>query len=274
MARSAASIARAREGGAASVRASVDELPEVAGAVVATPTTSHAEVVEALLERGLPVFVEKPMTPDPMTARRLVDIGEGRLFVMDKWRYHPGIEELARVARSGELGRVMGLRTTRTGWGHDYADVDAIWILAPHDLTIALEVLGHIPPARQAVVERVGATVSGMIALLGDDPWVALEASVTAVRRVREVRLLCEGGVAWLGDSYEDHIGVAVAGAPEGEIELRPIATELPLLRELRAFVAFVQGGPEPRSSASEGLAVVERISELRQLAGAGSGLT
>ena len=53
----------------------------------------------------------------------------------------------------------------------------------------------------------------------------------------------------------------------EAETRL-PVSTELPLLRELRAFVEHLRGGPPPRSSAAEGAAVVEAVARLRELAG------
>ena len=81
------------------------------------------------------------------------------------------------------------------------------------------------------------------------------------------MRLLCEQGVALLADGYSDHVLVQRDDA--GEPERREIATELPLLRELRAFVKHLQGGPPPRSSATEGALAVRRIAELRALAGA-----
>ena len=55
---------------------------------------------------------------------------------------------------------------------------------------------------------------------------------------------------------------------PEGEPELRPTPGEWPLLAELRAFVAYLGGGPPPRSSAAEGALMVARLAELRALAG------
>ena len=85
--------------------------------------------------------------------------------------------------------------------------------------------------------------------------------------RRREVQLVCEQGVALLADGYSEHVLVHRDGADEPE--RREIATELPLLRELRAFVEHLQGGPPPRSSAAEGALVVRRIAELRALAGA-----
>src|SRR5262249_56059083 len=88
----------------------VDALPATDGVVVATTTSSHGDVIDQVLPLGVPVFVEKPICPDPVAAARLAAAGDGRLFVMDKWRYHPGVELLAQLARTGRLGDVRGLR--------------------------------------------------------------------------------------------------------------------------------------------------------------------
>lgn len=265
VARSPESMARAE--GADTIVGSVRELPEVDGIVIATPTTTHATVIEHALERGVPVFVEKPLTNDPAAADRLAAAAGERLFVMDKWRYHPGVELLRDLARDGSLGAVRGLFTTRIGWGNPHDDVDAAWVLAPHDLSIALEILGELPGARAAVADLSGDDVQGLVGLLGERPWHRLEISVRSPERRREVQLVCEQGVALLADGYSEHVLVHRDGADEPE--RREIAAELPLLRELRAFVEHLQGGPPPRSSAAEGALVVRRIAELRALAGA-----
>jgi predicted dehydrogenase len=271
VARSERTSATAREGGAGSVVRSIDELPDVEGIVVATPTGTHAAVVSEALERGVPIFVEKPLTDDPEAADRLAAAAPDRLFVMDKWRYHPGIELLGTVAREGELGRVIGLRTTRNGWGNPH-DVDAIWVLAPHDLSIALEILGTLPKPRTAVADAADGTATGLVGVLGDEPWHAVEVSSRAIVRRREITLVCEEGVAALPDAYEDRVQIARATDPHDstapEPKARPISTEFPLLRELRAFVEHLDGGPPPRSSAAEGAAIVGVVSELRRLAG------
>jgi predicted dehydrogenase len=191
---------------------------------------------------------------------------------MDKWRYHPGIELLGAIAQDGELGRVIGLRTTRNGWGTSHRDVDAIWTLAPHDLAIGLEILGTLPQPRTAVADTSNGYAAGLVGMLGDAPWQALEVSVRAIEHRREITLICENGVAVLPDGYEDR--VQVARSPDfhdtrsPEPEQRPISTEFPLLRELRTFVEHLGGGPPPRSSAAEGAAIVRIVSKLRGLAG------
>lgn len=262
-ARSEKTRSTAEEGGAANVVGGVGELSAMNGIVVVTPTTTHAAVVGEALEHGVPVFVEKPLTDDPDDAERLAAAAPDRLFVMDKWRYHPGVELLAEIARSGELGRVVGLRTTRIGWGNPH-DADAVWILAPHDLAIALEILGSVPVPRSAVADRVDGSAEGLVGVLGDDPWLALEVSARSLERRREVTLVCERGLAVLPGGYSDQVQVATGPEPEA----REISTELPLLRELRAFVEHLAGGPPPRSSAREGAEIVKAIAELRALAG------
>jgi predicted dehydrogenase len=256
------------EGGAAAMVDRIEALPAVDGIVVATPTATHAAVIEALLHRGIPIYCEKPLTPDRAAAARLAALAPDRLFVMDKWRYHPGIEALAAIARSGELGPVLGLRTTRVQWGNQHLDVDGIWVMAPHDLSIALEVLGALPAPRHAVGEVSDGVAVGLIGLLGDRPWVVLEVSNRAPVVRREVRLHCRDGIAVLDDGYADHIRVFRAADPHDttapEPERRPIATEWPLLRELRAFLEHLEGGPPPKSSAAEGAAIVATLAELR----------
>lgn len=271
LARSDASRERAREGGATSIVPEMASLEGVDGIVVSTPTATHAEVVAEALELGVPVFVEKPLTADVASARKLAAAAPERLFVMDKWRYHPGVHELARIAQSGELGPVVGLHARRVTLGHRYSDVNTVWIHAPHDLSIAHEVLGHVPEPRHTVPELLGGELAGLTAILGESPWMVLEVSAIAPGHRRELRLVCEGGVAQLDGGYAEHVVIGRAGAiNEDALEHRPIAGELPLLAELRAFVEHLQGGPPPKSSAADALLIVERIAAMIELAPTG----
>mgnify|MGYP005856293287 CR=1 FL=1 len=269
MARSEASVGRARAGGAAAVVPDQRSLPDVDGLVVATSTSVHAQAVEEALVRGVPVFVEKPLCDDAVAAERLASLGDGRLFVMDKWRYHPGVRELAAIVREERLGPVRGLRTVRVGWGRVHDDVDASWVLAPHDLSIALEVLGDVPEPRAAVADAAGSTVAGLDAILAaGDAWHVLSVSERSPAHRRVVALHCDEGVAVLGDGWDEHVTV-IRPSRNGPHEER-VATpgELPLLAELRAFDEHLRGGPPPATSARDGARIVAAISRLRTLAG------
>jgi predicted dehydrogenase len=117
----------------------------------------------------------------------------------------------------------------------------------------------------------VGGEIAGLTAVLGDSPWLVVEISTLAPAHRRELRLVCEQGVAQLDGGYAEHVVVARAGKIEEDaVERRPVTGELPLLAELRAFVEHLQGGPPPRSSAADAVTIVERVAGMIDLATAG----
>jgi predicted dehydrogenase len=268
VARSQESKALAREGGAAAIVETVAALPRLDGAVVAVSTSAHARVIDELLALRVSVYCEKPLTDDPAEAQRLAELAPDTLFVMDKWRYHPGVRELAAIAHDRRLGAVAGLVTRRVGWGNIHDDVDAVWVLAPHDLAISLEIFGALGRPEAAVAQAFGPRVEQLTALLrGADWWHTLEVSARSPERRRVVELHCTDGVAVLSDGWAEHVSVfrdADGSVAEERVETRG---ELPLLAELRTFVEHLDGGAPPRSSAAEGAAVVAAIAELRTLA-------
>ena len=247
-------------------------LPVVDGLIVATPAVTHGALVTTLLTRDVPILVEKPLTTNAIEAAQLAQRGGGRLFVGHTWRYHPGIQLLGDIARSGEIGPVVGLRSTRTNWTSPRTDVDSIWNLAPHDLTLAIEILGRIPPPRAAVAEVHDGRAVGMTALLGDTPWLIFDISNRYRDKRREVRVHGEHGIAVMTDPDLGRIEVTRGDArsrPDATVtETRTFSSESALVRELAAFLRFVEGGPAPKTSAAEGAEVVAAVARLRELAG------
>ena len=275
VARSHESRARALAGGARLIVGGIAELPPVDGVVVATTTTSHVEVLDLALELDVPVFVEKPLCDDAAAARRLAAAHPDTLFVMDKWRYHPGVRELARMVQTGDLGEPVAVVARRVAWGNPHHDIDPLWTYLPHDLAILLDVLGHIPAPRLAAAETIGGTLTGATVLLGQRPWVSLEVSTSAPASRRELRVIGETGCAVLDGGYADELLVSRSGPPDGPPERIDIRGEMPLLAELRAFVRFVRGeGPPPMSSADDGRAVVEVIDEIHRMIARTAGAT
>jgi predicted dehydrogenase len=270
----AESRAHAVRAGASAARPGLDELPAgLAGLVVATPTSLHAAVIEGLLPRGVPLFVEKPLTADPSTAQDLARRAGDRLFVMDKWRYHPGVEAIAAIVRSGELGPLRRLSTLRLGWRDRRPDLDAVWSLLPHDLAIALEILGQLPEPVRATAEVAAGVVVGMTAVLGRQPELLVQVSDRHPAVRRQIVVDCGGGSVRLAAADADHLLVRRHGAgPAAPPERRPIGGAPPLERELAAFLAHLRGGPPPRGSAAEGAAAVAAIARLLELAGCAAG--
>lgn len=267
-ARGADSKARAVEGGAASVVADAADLPMMDGYVVASPTITHAQVLETLIGRGKPLFVEKPMTNDLMLARRLVQRAGDRIFVMDKWRYHPVVEAMREEIASGAIGEVLAIHCVRQGWSNPHRDVSCLWILAPHDLSIVLHLTGRLPPLIAAFPAAPGRADLGVTARLGGAgfPDVMLDLGIASPEHRRRCQVIGSRGCLELRDGYEERLFVrdGAPGDPDATERVRVTSAAMPLRAELDRFLAFVAGtGPAPMSSAAEGLMIVERLAEI-----------
>ncbi|MEJ2888010.1 Gfo/Idh/MocA family protein [Actinomycetospora aeridis] len=153
---------RAREvlGAYSTVRASssMEEVladPAVEAVAVATPADTHVEVVTAALEAGKHVLVEKPLAPSLAEGRRLVELADERGLVLmldHTYCYTAAVAHLRNLVRSGVLGDVQYLDSVRINLGLVQRDVDVLWDLAPHDLSIFLSILpeGVVPVAVSA----------------------------------------------------------------------------------------------------------------------------
>ena len=247
------------------------DLPAVDGYVVAAPSSRHAGIIETLLPTGRPIFTEKPMTTDPASARRIAQAAGDRVFVMHKWRYHPGIERMRRELAAGAVGELLGVHLQRWGWGCPHADVNAIWTLIPHDLSIVLHWLGDIPPVRTVQPTLTGPIGGGLIVQLGESggPPFTIDMSVVAPEHRRTFTMVGSKASMELRDSFDTAIHVrrgppASASATKETIE---IGQDMPLLLELQAFLAHLDGGPPPMSSARDGRLIVERTAEIEAAA-------
>jgi predicted dehydrogenase len=267
VARSDASRRNAMAHGADGIVVQLADLPPVDGYVVAAPSSLHAPIIEALLPSGRPIYTEKPLTADVASAQRIVDAGAERVFVMQKWRYHPGIERMRQEIAGGGIGAVLGVHIQRWGWGFSQADVNAIWILLPHDLSVVLHWLGHIPPVRVALPTLPGRIGTALVAHLGTaaGPPVTIDMSVAAPEHRRTFTVVGSAGSLALRDSYDTGIRVR-RGAPadlEATTETIEIPSDMPLLLEVQAFLRHLDGGPPPMTSAAEGLLIVQRTAEI-----------
>jgi predicted dehydrogenase len=264
----AASRAAALAGGARTVHEHLDAMPEVEGIVIATTTSTHAASIRAVAARGVPIFVEKPMCIDAIEAERLADEFGDRLFVMDKWRYHTGVRTLSALAADGVLGEVVGVQCVRIGYADNHPDVDAAWILLPHDLSIAYEITGTVGGLRHAVGHVDEAGNVRTISALFDEPgglWFATTVSDRSPVERREVHVVGSGATAVLSGGFASYVEVR-RGATVEQIAFEP---NMPLFDELAAFLVHLDGGPSPVSSARDGARTVALVAAARSAVGA-----
>ena len=255
------------------VLSNLEDIGEVAGFIIATPASTHIELIRCLLPHRIPIFVEKPLATDRAEANSLTRIPENLIFVMHVWHYHSGIEMLSQIRESGELGQVQMLRTERKNWTSPRIDVDSTWNLIPHDLSIAKRILGILPEPAYAVAEFKDQRVAGMLAVLGTGaPRVVIDVSNRFRDKRREVRLHCEKGVAVLPADDSGFIEITRECQDDANEDLQTETRKFdfipPLKRELEVFVNYLKGGTPPQTGLKDGIEVVETVSKLRRLAG------
>jgi predicted dehydrogenase len=122
---------------------------DIDGVIVATPSTTHAEIACRLLEEGHHVLVEKPLATnvtDAIAVTRAAERKGAVLLVGHLMLYHPAVEFLRAVIDSGELGDLYYLASTRVNLGRLRSDENALWSLGPHDISM-LDFLIDAPAA-------------------------------------------------------------------------------------------------------------------------------
>jgi len=127
--------------------------PSVDAVVIATPVHTHFELGLAALRAGKHVFMEKPLASTSDEARRLLDEAERRglaLMVDHTFVFTPAVQKIRELTLGGELGDIHYYDSVRINLGLFQHDVNVLWDLAVHDLSIMDFVLGHQPVAVSA----------------------------------------------------------------------------------------------------------------------------
>jgi predicted dehydrogenase len=125
-----------------------DVLDEVDAVAVATPPTSHFAVAHEVLTAGKHVMVEKPLATTVPDAAALVETAarlDRVLMVAHTFEYNAAVRKLRDIIRSGALGRVLYIDAARLNLGLYRGDVNVIWDLSPHDISIASYLLDDFP---------------------------------------------------------------------------------------------------------------------------------
>ena len=122
--------------------------PDIDAIVIALPPQFHADFAVRAVEGGKDVLVEKPIALTVADAERSVERAKemGRVFMVGHvLRFHPAFEQLKALIDNGELGEVRYIHSHRLGLGKFHTENDALWDLAPHDLSMILAITGSAP---------------------------------------------------------------------------------------------------------------------------------
>jgi predicted dehydrogenase len=121
---------------------------DIDAVAICTPPQTHYDIASECLKNGLHVMVEKPMTTSSAEAVALIDIAEANdriLMVGHTFEYNPAVRALKQMISRGELGEIRYIDAVRVGLGMYHPSMNVVWDLAPHDISILLNLLESMP---------------------------------------------------------------------------------------------------------------------------------
>jgi predicted dehydrogenase len=246
----------------------------IEAAVVAVPTTAHAEITIPLLESGIDVLVEKPIAADLASARIMAEAADrhGRILQVGHLeRFNPAVEALRAAITVPLFFEVHRLNV----FSPRSLDVDVVLDLMIHDIDIVLALAGSIPDEIRAAgiaILSPNVDIANVRLAFANGCIANLTASRVSTERVRKLRLFQPNQYISLDYQKQEAAVFTVTGAAEdreiGFDLLAPIKAE-PLRLELEAFLECVRSRQPPRVKADDAaralevcLAILDRIKE------------
>ncbi|HOX05453.1 MAG TPA: Gfo/Idh/MocA family oxidoreductase [Planctomycetota bacterium] len=264
--------------------ASFDELlsdGDLEAVAIATPVRTHYELARRALERGLHVFIEKPMTSSTAEAEELVALADKKglvLMVGHVFVYSPAVRKIKKLMADGELGKVFYISSQRLNLGIHQQDINVAWDLAPHDISIILYLLDQLPEhvncSGQAHLASGIEDVTVMTLKFADGPFASIQSSWLDPNKVRRTTIVGSRKMIVYDDIeplekiriYDkrveaprqyDSFGSFPFAYHYGDMLAPHIEQDEPLRVECQRFVDCVRNGERSESGGREGLAVV-----------------
>ncbi len=259
--------------------------PAIDALVLALPPHLHGSFARRAVAAGKDVLVEKPIALDPVDAEATAQAARahGRILMVGHvLRFHPAFQRLAALVAEGRIGALRHVAATRLGLGR-FLGMDAVWDLAPHDLSLVLKLAGGAPDTVEVQRRTVlsNATDAADVALrFPNGVTAAIHLSRVSPYRDRRLAAIGTAGMLVFDDGapaegklvfHAHRVEPAADGAfsfHHAEAEAVSFEPGQPLERELRHFIACVETRAEPETGAAEAVEVVRLLARLSPLAG------
>ncbi|MDQ7824991.1 MAG: Gfo/Idh/MocA family oxidoreductase [Candidatus Eremiobacteraeota bacterium] len=246
----------------------------IEGVVVATPPFHHYEVAVKALRAGKHLFVEKPMTIDPGESEKLIEEAGTRakvLMVGHILLYHPAYAALDEVVKRGDLGEICSLHAQRIGFGRARKEEDALFSLAPHDISVMISLFNEQPCALSCVgMSYLNSGIADMAHLhlmFSGQKFGHIHVSWLSPEKVRQHTVVGTRKMAKVDEVsgpkgtltvFDRHIDGVTLAHHNGSAVTIEIPDKEPLLEECRHFLEAMEHGSTPRSDGHQGLTVVK----------------
>jgi predicted dehydrogenase len=257
------------------------QMPDLDGVAIATPVKTHHSIAKEFLDQGKHVFIEKPLTHSYDTALELVKLAEKKqkvLMVGHTFEYTAAVNKIKEIIENGELGKVLYISCIRVNLGLFQPDINVVWDLAPHDISIIIYILGEPPVSVNSQgkahfktgIEDVATTTlnfkNGVIAFIHNswlDPNKVRQTTIVGTKRMlvyndiepQEKIKIFDKGVEV--PPYYDTFAEFQFSYRYGDIRSPRIEDYEPLKKECDHFLGCVRRGICPLSDGYSGLRVV-----------------
>lgn len=256
---------------------------DVDAVVIVTPVSTHFRLAREALLHGKHVLVEKPLTASVSEAEELVKLAQEQqrvLMVGHTFQYNPAVNELRKLVQSGELGRIYCIEAERVNLGLFRNDINVIWDLAPHDISILLYLLDKKPEKikvqAHAHVQPHIEDVAHLDLGFADGMNAHIHVSWLHPCKIRRVTVIGDARMVVYDDTNPAEMikvynkGADVHADPVvsyrfGEITIPHIDWIEPLHLECEDFANSIRTGTKPRASGEVGLAVVKVLAAAQE---------
>lgn len=248
---------------------------DVDGVVIATPVRTHYRLAREALLHGKHVLVEKPLTANVTEAEELVALAEQQqriLMVGHTFEYSPAVNELRKLIQCGDLGRIYRIEAERVNLGLFRSDINVVWDLAAHDISILLYLLGKKPEQisvqAHAHLRSHLHDVANLDLSFADGMAAHIHVSWLHPCKIRRVTVIGDLRMAVYDDTNPAEMikiynkGADIYADPvvsyrNGEITIPYIDWTEPLRLECEDFANAIRSGEQPRAHGGVGLEVV-----------------
>jgi len=248
--------------------------PGIDAVVVATPAISHFEVAKLCLENKKHVFVEKPLALTVEDGEELVRLSRKNKRIMmvgHLMEYHPAVRKLKEYIVNGDLGEIYYLYSQRVNLGKVRIDENALWSLAPHDISMILFLLDSYPEEVSATGESyLNKKIEDVIFFTLRFPSriiAHIHVSWLDPDKIRKLTVVGSRKMAVFDDmSLHEKIKIFDKGVPShdalslrfGDIHIPALDASEPLKNECQHFIECIREGREPLSNGADGLRVLK----------------
>jgi predicted dehydrogenase len=250
--------------------------------VIATPPVTHYQFAKECLEHGLHVLVEKPITINSQHAEELIRLAEAKdlvLMVGHTFEYNAAVHALKQLIDSGELGKIYYVDSARLNLGLFQRNLNVLWDLAPHDISILMYILGQHPVSVSAhgspcVFEGIHDVVY-IDMMFPNDILAHIHVSWLDPCKVRRTTVVGSKKMVVYNDiENSEKIKIYDKGVDKppytetyaefqfsyryGDVLIPNIRFSEPLRQECQHFLECIQNRCKPQSGGREGLEVVK----------------